>query len=90
VNRYDGPALARWLFDQPESSGLTPQRRRTVRKWAEGSDPIEQHVDATLCSIGLHLREIPASAVTGWPEVAASGLEVEWDHDGHQVLRRAA
>jgi hypothetical protein len=90
VNRYNGPALAKWLLDQPEADQLTPQRRRTVRKWAEGSDPIEQHVDATLCSVGIHLREVPASAVTGWPEVSVQGLEIEWDSRGRRYLRRAA
>ena len=90
ITRYHGPATAEWLLAQPESSALTVQRRRTVRKWAEGKDPLETQVDSTLCSVGLHLREVPAWAVFGLPKVSVRGLEVEWDSSGKPFLQRAA
>ena len=87
---YHGPSLARWLFEQPEVRALDDSRRRTIRHWANGVHPKEEAVDQLLCEVGLHLREVPASAVTGWPEVAVRGLEVEWNLDGSTYLRRAA
>ena len=90
MNRYDGPAFARWLFAQPEASMLSVQRRRTVRKWGEGENPTEAQVDRMLCAVGIHLREVPAWAVTGWPEVSVRGLEIDWRSDGRQYLRKAA
>jgi hypothetical protein len=90
MTRYHGPSLAKWLWEQPEARRLTQQRRRTVRSWERGRDPLETHVDATLCSVGLHLREIPAWAVFGLPEREVRGLEVDWDSQGNAFLTRAA
>jgi len=90
MTRYHGPSLAKWLLEQKEAERLTPQRRRTVRSWAKGTDPLETHVDATLCSVDLHLRDVPAWAVFGLPPVAVQGLVVEWDHKGEAFLTRAA
>lgn len=87
---YNGPALSRWLLDQPEVSVLSVAKLRTIRGWQDGIDPPEPQVDALLCEVGLHLRDVPPSAVTGWPEVAVSGLEVEWNPDGTIYLARAA
>ena len=87
---YNGPALAEWLFAQPEVRALDDSRRRTIRHWANGVNPAEEAVDQLLCEVGLHLREVPPSAVTGWPEVSVSGLEVEWNPDGTIYLARAA
>ena len=90
MTRYNGPALSRWLLDQPEVSVLTVAKLRTIRGWQDGIDPPESQVDAVLCEVGLHLRDVPAWAVTGWPEVACRGLEVEWDAAGNIYLRRVA
>jgi hypothetical protein len=90
VNRYNGPALARWLDEQPETRGLDDSRRRVIRHWSAGIDPTESAVDAFLCSLGIHLREVPAHAVLGWPEVSVRGLEIDWHSDGTRYLRRVA
>ena len=87
---YDGPGMARWLFERPEIRDLDDSRRRTVRHWAAGVNPTEQSVDALLCEIGLHLRDIPAWAAYGWPEGSTRGLDLEWDATGETFLRRAA
>ena len=90
MSHYDGKALAEWLFAQPEIRSLDDSRRRTIRHWAAGINPSEPAVDSLLCEVGLHLRDVPVRALTGWPEIACRGLEIDWRIDGTPYPRRAA
>ena len=88
MNRYDGPAMARWLNGRRETANLTDARRRTLRHWAAGVNPTESAVDSFLCSVDLHLRDVPAWAAFGWPEIACRGLVIEWNYKGVRYLTR--
>lgn len=87
---YDGPALAAWIDARPESLKIDDSLRRPIRLWRNGHNPNEAAVDSLLCKLGIHLSEVPAHIVLGWPEGAARGLELDYDADGARVLRRAA
>ncbi len=87
---YNGPALADWIRALPEARGLPDSEQRHLRRWESGVDPAEPVVDAFLCRIGVHLSEVPAWAVLGWPPAAVAGLDLVWQVDGRPCLRRAA
>lgn len=90
MNTYDGPSLARWIDTRPEARRLTDNDRRKLRHWAAGHNPTEPTVDSLLCSIRIHLTEVPTWVVMGWTPEALEGLEIQWAMDGTRYLRRAA
>jgi hypothetical protein len=90
MNTYDGPALVDWIETRPERRYLNDNLRRQMRHWRAGHDPAEDTVDAFLCRIRIHLSEVPAHVVFGWPEAAVRGLELDYEAHGCRVLRRAA
>lgn len=90
VNPYNGPALADWIETRPEARRLDDRLRRHLRRWRAGANPGEESVDSLLCQIGIHLSEVPAHIVLGWPEGAVRGLDLDYNADGARVLRRAA
>lgn len=90
IPTYNGPAMADWIegrieFRKNHDDGIA----RVVRHWRSGTDPLETTVDGLLCKLGIHLSEVPAWAITGWPKGAVQGLRPEFT-DGRLMLVRAA
>jgi hypothetical protein len=65
----DGPALVRWLHEQPELrrrqlKGTRESER--MRKWAQPGARVSIYAaDKLLCSFGLALLELPAELAAG-------------------------
>lgn len=88
---YSGPAMAEWIegrieFRRSRDDGIA----RVVRHWRSGVDPSEVSVDALLCRLEIHLSEVPAWAVTGWPKGAVQGLRPEFSYGRLCLVREAA
>ncbi len=91
VPKYHGESMAIWIesrreFQKTSDDGI----RRVVRHWRSGVDPLETTVDSLLCRLEIHLSEVPAWAILGWPPRSTAGLVTDWRRDGRLDLVRAA
>lgn len=88
-NDYSGPGLARWLEEEGHVTRLPEGLDRIYRHWRSGVNPTEESVDAFCCrSEFLHLDDIPAWAVLGWPPRSLEGLRIEYNYFGRRMLVR--
>jgi hypothetical protein len=83
--------MAKWIEDEIGLARIPDHLHRAYRHWRAGVNPTEESVDLFCARSGfLHLDDVPAWAILGWPKEAVAGLDLEITNGKRWLVRRVA